>query len=257
MTNATPQMRHIDETLPRCALEASRRSDLPGVSEALEGVASFHIALGRRNAYGRYSVGTPWTQVGTARHETAVKADQLHRSAEGVLATCLHETTLAVAGAAGVRDVSRQGRWHHATFCRLAVAIGCYVVWVPGVGHRTVGQTSDGRDRFGDLLDGLDPEGLTRVPVTQPTPRKTGASCASAAMASGGLYVLLSFGCLAPQGRPVPLPMLRSAWPRVQCLEYMPDLRLQPAPSDIPLSTQPPTTPTMADPRQAYRKDLS
>lgn len=64
-------------------------------------------------------------QAGTDRHpELLVSGEGLNRSAAEVFTTLLHEAAHGLADARGIKDTSRQGRWHNKKFADLATELG-------------------------------------------------------------------------------------------------------------------------------------
>ena len=64
-------------------------------------------------------------QAGTDRlPEVLISGEGLRRPAEQVFTTLLHEAVHGLADVRGVKDTSRQGRWHNKHFARLAAELG-------------------------------------------------------------------------------------------------------------------------------------
>ena len=57
---------------------------------------------------------------GAPLHEICLTGDTIRRGAESVLVTVLHEAAHALAAARGVKDTSRQNRYHNTRFVKLA-----------------------------------------------------------------------------------------------------------------------------------------
>jgi hypothetical protein len=66
--------------------------------------------------------------------EVLVTGEGLERSAEEVLGTLLHEGAHAVADVRGLKDTSRDGRYHNARYRSVAVELGLAVTQMPGLG---------------------------------------------------------------------------------------------------------------------------
>ena len=56
--------------------------------------------------------------------EVLVSGEGLSRPADNVFTTLLHEATHGLAAARGIKDTSRQGRWHNKQFATLAAELG-------------------------------------------------------------------------------------------------------------------------------------
>jgi hypothetical protein len=66
--------------------------------------------------------------------EVLISGEGLNRPATDVLATLLHEATHALAFTRGIKDTSRQGRWHNHRFATLATQLGLAVSKHPQLG---------------------------------------------------------------------------------------------------------------------------
>lgn len=72
---------------------------------------------------------------GTKRvHELFVGGEGLIQGAVEVTGTLLHEAAHALAHAQGIKDTSRQGRYHNAKFKAVAESLGLEMHQVPGIG---------------------------------------------------------------------------------------------------------------------------
>jgi hypothetical protein len=65
-----------------------------------------------------------WNVAGDQLPEMFVAGEGLQRGAVDVLGTLLHEGAHGIAAARGVKDTSRQGRWHNAKFKAIAEELG-------------------------------------------------------------------------------------------------------------------------------------
>lgn len=65
-----------------------------------------------------------WTADGEARHEIMIASECLAAGAEQVLQTLIHEAVHALAEERGVKETSRQGRYHNKRFRSLAEELG-------------------------------------------------------------------------------------------------------------------------------------
>lgn len=70
-------------------------------------------------------------------HELFVGGEGLQRGATAVLGTLLHEAAHGVANTRGIKDTSRQGRYHNRKFKALAEELGISVEHSPSLGHST------------------------------------------------------------------------------------------------------------------------
>ncbi len=66
--------------------------------------------------------------------EVFIGGEGLLRGPVGVLGTLLHEAAHALAHVRGIKDTSRQGRWHNARFKALAEELGITVAKDPRIG---------------------------------------------------------------------------------------------------------------------------
>ena len=75
-----------------------------------------------------------WQLGDTRLPEVMVSGEGLARTAPDVLATLLHEAAHGLAHARGVKDTSRQGRWHNQHFKTLAEGLGLAIAKDPKIG---------------------------------------------------------------------------------------------------------------------------
>lgn len=75
--------------------------------------------------YGHFSADS-WTSK-SATHEIMITGESLERGAEETLGTLLHECAHHLAQVRGIKDTSRQGRFHNAKFKELAEEMGIEV----------------------------------------------------------------------------------------------------------------------------------
>jgi curved DNA-binding protein CbpA len=81
---------------------------------------------GRQRAYGHHAPQR-WHAAGTDRTEIMISGEGLARDAASVLGTLLHEAAHALAAARGIKDTSRQGRYHNQKFKAHAEELGITV----------------------------------------------------------------------------------------------------------------------------------
>jgi curved DNA-binding protein CbpA len=81
---------------------------------------------GKHPRWGHHSPGR-WNVAGEQRPEIMISGEGLRRSARDVLGTLLHEAAHALAHARGIKDTSRQGRYHNKHFKTHAEELGLVV----------------------------------------------------------------------------------------------------------------------------------
>jgi curved DNA-binding protein CbpA len=84
------------------------------------------IASGTNGKHPRFGYHAPgrWNVAGEQRTEIMISGEGLRRSSADVLATLLHEAAHALAHARGIKDTSRQGRYHNKHFKICAEELG-------------------------------------------------------------------------------------------------------------------------------------
>lgn len=87
--------------------------------------------------------------------EVFVGGEGLRRGAADVLGTLLHEAAHALADVRGIKDTSRQGRYHNARFKELAEELGIEVVKDPRIGWSPTSVPSATRQRYADIITAL------------------------------------------------------------------------------------------------------
>lgn len=95
-----------------------RTPDLPEVFFKLD-----HGRTLNAQVWGHFSPNA-WTADGAPRHEVMIASECLAAGAEQVLQTLIHEAVHALAEARGVKETSRQGRYHNKRFIALAEELG-------------------------------------------------------------------------------------------------------------------------------------
>lgn len=78
---------------------------------------------GKQARYGHHAPGR-WYVANQERAEIMISGEGLRRDANSVLGTLLHEAAHALAAARGIKDTSRQGRYHNKHFKTLAEELG-------------------------------------------------------------------------------------------------------------------------------------
>jgi len=81
---------------------------------------------GKHPRWGHHAPGR-WNVAGEQRTEIMISGEGLRRSAPDVLGTLLHEAAHALAHARGIKDTSRQGRYHNKHFKTHAEQLGLAV----------------------------------------------------------------------------------------------------------------------------------
>jgi hypothetical protein len=116
-----------------------------------------------------------WQVAGQRRAEVLVSGEGLQRGARDVLGTLLHEAAHGLADTRGVKDTSRQGRYHNLKYARLAAEVGLDVACDQQTGwsQTTVGDQLAAvyADVLGDLAAALN---LWRY-AEQQLPTQTGS----------------------------------------------------------------------------------
>lgn len=95
------------------------------------------------------------------KHELFLAGEALAKGARQVLQTMLHEAAHTLARVRDLKDTSRQGRWHNATFRKLAEEMGLEhkgATTDSSHGFSFVTLTQTTADRYADLLEELDRE---------------------------------------------------------------------------------------------------
>ncbi|WP_330178978.1 hypothetical protein OHB26_20975 [Nocardia sp. NBC_01503] len=75
-----------------------------------------------------------WVRGEYELHELFVGGEGLQRGAADVLGTLLHEAAHGVAATRGIKDTSRQGRWHNERFRTLGEELGLAIANHPKIG---------------------------------------------------------------------------------------------------------------------------
>ncbi|MBA2309356.1 MAG: hypothetical protein H0W01_08705 [Pseudonocardiales bacterium] len=87
--------------------------------------------------------------------EVFIGGEGLVRGPADVLATLLHEAAHALAHVRGIKDTSRQGRWHNAKFKALAEELGIEVTKDPRIGWSPTAIPTSTRERYAEVIDEL------------------------------------------------------------------------------------------------------
>ncbi|MET8424511.1 hypothetical protein [Nocardia sp. NPDC004860] len=100
---------------------AAIRSHHPDVPEVVLTVGSGSI--GSDLTLGHFAPNR-WVRGVYELHELFIGGEGLQRGAVGVLGTLLHEAAHGIAATRGIKDTSRQGRWHNERFRALGEELG-------------------------------------------------------------------------------------------------------------------------------------
>jgi hypothetical protein len=108
----------------------------------------------KQHVYG-YHAPARW-YVGTSqRAEIMISGEGLNRPPKDVLGTLLHEAAHALAAARGIKDTSRQGRYHNTKFKTLAEELGLAVESHPAIGWSLTTITDATTEHYVDQLTAL------------------------------------------------------------------------------------------------------
>lgn len=109
-----------------------------------------------------------------ARHELLMASESLSRGAEATLTTLIHEAGHALAHATGVKDTSRQGRYHGSKFRTIAESMGLTCEDNETSGTITTGLTEWAKAHYAAELELLASVLVTaRKPVDKSASKKT------------------------------------------------------------------------------------
>jgi len=128
------------------------RARHPEVPSAVIVVASGTTT--RQAKYGHFAA-MRWQHGENRLPEVLVSGEGLKRPVTEVLTTLLHEAAHGLADVRGVKDTSRQGRWHNQKFKALAEELGLEATKDPRVGWSPCTLRSPTEDEYRDALDGL------------------------------------------------------------------------------------------------------
>jgi hypothetical protein len=187
----TDAYQRMNGLLARVLLTVARRrqEQLPGLTETLQDQVLVTSGGTSRTMYGWFR-SAAWRHEDRPVHELFVnaclddhgapQASSLNRivsPAEHVLTTLCHEAVHVYAEANGIKDTSRDGRYHNRRFGFLALAIGLHPESDERIGCRTPGLSRSGLADYGDLVAELE-QGLvlTREPLRPRTQVETGVT---------------------------------------------------------------------------------
>lgn len=128
--------------------------------------------------------------------EVFVGGEGLARGPADVLATLLHEAAHALAHVRGIKDTSRQGRWHNARFKALADELGIAVTKDPKIGWSPTALHDSTRHAYTVTIDELG-RALTLIRATEHRGRGTKAKVNPPALCGCGRKIRVSKAMLA------------------------------------------------------------
>jgi len=155
----TPTREHHNSDYTTAGLVASLEAAWTAIRSRHPEVPAVVIVVGsgspRRAAamltLGHFAAST-W-QLGDIRlAEVMVSGEGLARTPHDVLATLLHEAAHGLAHARGIKDTSRQGRWHNQHFKTLATELGLDISKDPRIGWSVTNITPDAVARYATVL---------------------------------------------------------------------------------------------------------
>lgn len=226
MTSPTKAHQDVLALLHGVLVEAARRrqEELPGLTETLQDEVVVNTGETSRRAYGWFAERA-WRYGDRQVHELFLNAD--HRDydptislAENVLTTLLHEGCHVYAHAAGIRDTSRQGRYHGRRFAEIALLMGLAVEKDSAIGHRTPRLTSWARVAYADLVAELGQGLVLAREPRQHEPNGDGVvaelSGSSSPVATVSMppakYVFASCRCRDRRGRALTIRVANGSW---------------------------------------------
>lgn len=135
-------------------------------------------ATGRKKngaVHGHFSPDT-WTAK-NATHEIMLSGESLSRGAEATLGTLLHECAHLLAASRGIKDTSRQGRFHNKRFKAVAEELGIEVEQDPTIGWSITTLPKETatlyRAELTAMRKALKGHRLDHSAIKAPTPKKT------------------------------------------------------------------------------------
>ncbi|QLY29256.1 hypothetical protein H0264_28835 [Nocardia huaxiensis] len=96
-----------------------------------------------------------WVRGEYELHELFIGGEGLQRGAADVLGTLLHEAAHGVAAVRGIKDTSRQGRWHNERFRALGTELGLTLTQDPKLGWSVTTVPDQTRQTYRDEMEEL------------------------------------------------------------------------------------------------------
>lgn len=112
------------------------------------------VERGRLVKLGHWWAGR-WVADGQPRGEVLLAGEALHLKPEEVFEVLLHEAAHGLNAARGVRDTSRDGRYHNARFGTAALEVGLHVAAMPPYGVARTSLTEQTSERYRPSIDRL------------------------------------------------------------------------------------------------------
>ena len=147
--------------------EAAASQVVRACEEAWEAIRTHHPDLpdavmilgsgvdrGRLVKLGHWWAGR-WVADGRLRGEVLLAGEALHLKPEEVFEVLLHEAAHGLNAARGIKDTSREGRYHNARFGEAAREVGLHVAAMPPYGVARTSLTDSTRERYGPSIDRL------------------------------------------------------------------------------------------------------
>lgn len=129
------------------------QSNHPEVPDVVVTLGTGRVSMGMK--LGHFAASS-WTHDGTDVHELFVGAEGLSRGAQALMGTLLHEACHAWAENVGIKDTSRQGRYHNRKFAELAEQVGIEVAHSESLGWSTTTMPDATAERYEEALLDLD-----------------------------------------------------------------------------------------------------
>ena len=187
--------------------QAAIRREHPEVPETVTAAAPY--VPGRALAY----FGPDrWAVAGRVLGEIGIAANYLNRGGEHAMECLLHESVHAACAALGVRDTSRDGRYHNGHFAECAQRFGLVVERHRVIGHTTTGLMPEAQENFWLEITSLD-RVLAILRRLRPEAGPSNIAGRSKEREKGlTAYVSATCRCGATRGPSRRLRMSRGAW---------------------------------------------
>lgn len=178
------------------------------------------LATGTKNGRyiknGHWWVGQ-WSSGGRDFPEVLIAAERLRDGPHAVLTTLLHEAVHGLAHVRGIKDTSRQGRWHNGRFRELSEEVGLATAQDERLGCITPGMRAETTAEYAETLELLS-EAMgsenaifrKRPDPPKPKPKKPRRT-----------YTVLTCPC------DIPIRVIECTHPRIMCWECGHDFKRQ------------------------------
>ena len=127
----------------------ARHGEVPAVVIIIASGTERKQPVWGHHAPGRWHTGTG------QRAEIMISGEGLGRTPPDVLGTLLHEAAHALAAARGIKDTSRQGRYHNTKYKMLAEELGITVTFDPAIGWSITGVPGHTAETYASQLADL------------------------------------------------------------------------------------------------------